>query len=52
METITVENSRLPYRIAVGRTIIECERAEEVVALADLLRRESVDEQAEPSTRN
>ncbi len=37
MEVTSVESRHMPYKIAVGRTIIECERPEEVLAIAELL---------------
>ncbi len=52
MEAMPVEPPRPPYRIVVGRTIIECDLAEEAIALADLLGRGSTDEQTESSTTN
>lgn len=37
MESIITEGRSMPYKVAVGRTIIECERPEEAVALAALM---------------
>jgi len=40
MEGISVEMSAMPYRMTVGRTIVECDRPEEALALAELIGRE------------
>jgi hypothetical protein len=37
MELESVENTEMPYKIAVGGTIIQCERADEVLAIAKML---------------